>query len=241
MRQLSLIIPTFDEEERIGACLRSVAPLDAEVIVVDGGSRDATVAIAADHGARTITTRRGRGAQLRAGAEAATGANLFFLHADSVLAPEAIPAIERAVVDPCFTVGKLRLRFDTPHPLYALYARLARIESFWTSFGDQGIVIRRDLYELLGGFPDWPLLEDVELLRRARRAGGIRLIPADIVTSARRFRRHGIVRQQILNGVVLTRYLLGTSPEELEALYAGGRIVPGLRRRGRFPDVPYRA
>jgi rSAM/selenodomain-associated transferase 2 len=219
MNEGSVIIPAFNEERTIAGAIESARPLDAEVIVVDGGSTDATVDIALRAGATVIGSARGRGVQLAAGAKAAHGEWLLFLHADSRLGDGAARALRGALADPSFHAGTFRLRLDGPHPLYRLYSWFTRFDSIWTSFGDQGIVIRRDLYEAIGGFPHWPLLEDVRLLQRARTATKIRSLPAEISTSARRFQRNGIVRQQLRNVCILIRYLLGTSPDRLARAY----------------------
>lgn len=223
MSDISVVIPALNEERHLAACLRSVSPLGAEVIVADGGSYDRTCTIARKMGARVVQSAAGRGIQLRAGAAAASGSVLFFLHADSRLAPEAPGVLAGALADPGFSIGTFRLRLDSPHPLYRLYSWFTRFDSLWTSFGDQGIVLRRPLYERIGGFPSWPILEDVDLLRQARRIGRIRSLPAEIITSSRRFRQHGIVRQQLRNASILVRYLLGARPEDLATLYRTDR------------------
>jgi rSAM/selenodomain-associated transferase 2 len=216
---LSVIIPALDEEDHIGLALDSVRDLGAEVIVVDGGSRDRTRDVAARRGARVMTAPRGRGTQLIAGAEAATGRTLFFMHADSILSGRGRSALVDAVSGPSFQIGTFRLGFDRPHPLSTLYSWCTCFDSVWTSFGDQGIVIRRELYERLGGFPPWEILEDVELLRRARRLVAVRSLAGEMITSARRFERVGILRQQLRNAFIILRYLAGTCPGELVCLY----------------------
>jgi len=230
---LSIVIPTLNEEQYLARCLASVRPLGMEIVVADGGSADATAEIARNAGARVIEAPRGRGMQLHAGAEASHGETILFLHADSRLSADAVGVLGRVVADPGFRIGTFRLRFDSPRPLCRLYAWFSRFDSLWTSFGDQGIVVRRSFYRQLGGFPAWTVLEDVELLRRARRLSRIRSLPAEVTTSARRFEMNGMIRQQARNAVILLRYLLGTSPGALAALYApsgpnaavaGGRI-----------------
>ncbi len=223
MSDISVVIPALNEERHLASCLRSLSPLGAEVIVADGGSYDRTCAIAREMGARVVPSAAGRGIQLRAGAAAASGSALFFLHADSHLAPEVPAVLAGALADPSFTIGTFRLRLDSAHPLYRLYSWFTRFDSLWTSFGDQGIVLRRSLYDRIGGFPSWPILEDVALLRRARRMERIRSLPAEIITSSRRFQQHGIVRQQLRNASILMRYLLGAHPEDLAALYKANR------------------
>ncbi|MBS1910554.1 MAG: TIGR04283 family arsenosugar biosynthesis glycosyltransferase [Bacteroidetes bacterium] len=227
---LSVIIPTLNEATTIEACIGSLRSLACEIIVADGGSTDATTAIARALGAAVVNAPTGRGSQLAAGAQAASGRWFLFLHADTWLTASACSALADAVRTPGFSAATFRLRFDRQRILYRLYARLTRFDSIWTSFGDQGILIRHDLYTQIGGFDRWPLLEDVALLRRARRIATIHSLPGEVVTSSRRFERRGVVRQQLLNGMVLLRYLLGTPPETLAAFYDARRAVS--RRAG---------
>lgn len=219
--RLSIVIPTLNEEGAIGRALESVAGLGAEVIVADGGSRDMTCDIAARHGARIVAAPQGRGPQLCAGADIATGEALLFLHADSFLGEGAEHALRRALADPAFQIGTFRLRFAEPGPLYSLYCWFTRFDSVWSSFGDQGIVVRRALYDRIGGFPPWPLLEDVEFLRGARQLARVRSLAGEIVTSARRFQKIGVLRQQIRNAGIILKFLGGVSPEVLARVYRG--------------------
>lgn len=218
---VSVVIPALDEAARLGATLeRARAALPGcELIVADGGSTDATVGLAAARGATIVSAPRGRGRQLVAGAAAARGALLVFLHADTLLPPAAGPVLARAFADPAVKIGTFRLAFDAPGLWYRGFAWCSRFDSVCTRFGDQGIVVRRDFYAALGGFAPWPLFEDVDLLRRARRRTRIHSFPAAVTTSARRFHRGGPVRQQLRNGWLLLRFLAGTSPETLAASY----------------------
>lgn len=217
--ECSIIIPTLNEEDHLPGCLESIRSLQAEVIVVDGGSSDRTCQIAQYYGARLLHSRCGRGVQMRAGVEIASGDTLFFLHADSRLSADAVRLLTDIVNNRSFTLGTFRLRLDGSSMLYRIYEWFTRFDSIWTSFGDQGIVIRHELYDRLGGFPDWPLLEDVALLQLGRRNSIVHPLQAEILTSARRFERTGIVRQQLRNGRILLRYLLGVSPASLAREY----------------------
>jgi len=219
---LSIVVPALNESEHIGPCLESVSGLEGEIIVVDGGSRDGTPEIARRHGATVVTTTPGRGCQLRVGCRAARGRTLLVLHADARLSGAARDVVARAVADPEFLIGMFRLRFDVERRLYRFYSWFTRFDSLWTSFGDQGILIRREFYDELGGFHDWPLLEDVDLLRRARKRTRISSMPGEVVTSARRFEREGGIRQQVRNGLTLIRYLAGTDPYVLARNYRYG-------------------
>lgn len=216
----SIIIPAVNEEGMIESAIESARLIGAEIIVVDGGSTDRTVEIARAAGATVISSMRGRGVQLAAGARAASGEWLLFLHADSRLPANAAMVLGQALADRSFKVGTFRLRLIGRNPLYRLYSWFTRFDSFWTSFGDQGIVIRRELYHAIGGFPAWPLLEDVALLEKVRAVASVRSLPAEIETSARRFEEHGIIRQQLRNVMILFRYLNGTPPQELAKGYA---------------------
>jgi hypothetical protein len=184
------------------------------------------------HGSvRRLNGPRGRGTQCNAGARAASAGLLLFLHDDTDLPTSAADVIGQAFRDPATEAACFRLSFDHRHPLLSLYAWFSRFDSYLTSFGDQGILIRRTLFDAVGGFPDWPLFEDVELLRRARRHTRIRKLPATVTTSAVRFIDNGIIRQQVLNASLILRFTLGAKPEALYASYERRR---GPKRRG--PD-----
>lgn len=219
---ISVIIPTLNEAAGLAATLgqvRSVLP-HAEIVVADGGSTDGTTGIALAHGARLVSTPRGRGRQLAAGAEVAHAEVLLFLHADTRLPPDALAVIERGLADPRVRIGTFRLSFDSGSWFLQVCAWFTRYDSVFTRFGDQGIVVRRDFYAQLGGFPAWPLFEDVELLRRARRLSRIISFPSAVITSARRYQRRGHLRQQWRNGWLLCRFLAGACPHALAAEYA---------------------
>jgi len=217
----SVIIPTLNEEAWIDGTLAPLCALTpaVEVIVADGGSGDATGRRAAAHGVRVVDAARGRGVQCNAGARAARGGILLFLHADTRLPADAFAILDRVFADPAACIGTFRLAFDDRHPLLALYAWFSRFDSLLTRFGDQGIAVRRELFDELGGFPDWPVFEDVDLLRRARRRTRIISFPGRVVTAARRFRRHGLVRTQLRNAWLVWLYLRGTPPDELARRY----------------------
>lgn len=147
----------------------------------------------------------------------------MFLHDDTELPPDAESALRTAFADPAVGMTCFRLAFDRRHWLLAVYAWLSRFETRLTTFGDQAMVVRRRVYESVGGFPPWPLFEDVELARRVRRVARVRKLPGAVTTSAVRFARHGMLRQQLINGVLLARFFLGDSPARLAAIYEAGR------------------
>ena len=221
----SIIIPTFNAEKYIEASIHSLRVLntDCEIIVSDGGSTDRTLTFLASKKTHVVSSGRGRGVQLNEGARHAKGDILFFLHADSLITQEVFPAIERLFKDKNVQVAKCILSFDQKHWLLRCYAQLAKIDSIWTSFGDQGIIVRRAFFNEIGGFPNWPLLEDVNFFQKARSRTRIRTLPSKLITSAERFVRNGIVRQQLFNARIVLKYLLGTPPVELSSEYENFR------------------
>ncbi|MDO8539676.1 MAG: TIGR04283 family arsenosugar biosynthesis glycosyltransferase [Opitutaceae bacterium] len=229
---ISVIVPTLNEAGILPACLASIrANVSAlETIVADGGSNDETRTIAEAAGAIVLSAPRGRGPQCRAGAQRATAQWLLFLHADTFLPPEASAAIARFTRDPAAQIATFRFRFTDGGFWLNAWTRLVFFDSVFTRFGDQGILVRRSFYETIGGFPAWPLFEDVALFQRARPRTFIHWLPAYVTTSARRFRQHGLLRQKWLNVQLLVRYLAGASPEELATRYNSGRDVSRERR-----------
>ena len=222
-RTISVVIPTLDEAETLPETLRRVraVPEVLEVIVVDGGSRDATAAVASAHGARVLQSRPGRGTQMRLGAQHARGDVVLLLHADTWVPPEAGAALLRCLRNPRVVGGGFWKRFDRRHPLL-LGSRLKcalRIALAQHVFGDQGFFVRRAALEAVGGVPDVPLMEDFELARALRPLGRLVLADATVVTSARRFLERGVLRTKWRMFYVWLRYRLGTPPDRLARLY----------------------
>lgn len=184
--RLTVVIPTLNEAARLPTLLAGLPNLD--IVVADGGSTDATCAIALQHGAKVIQTPRGRGLQLRAGAQAAAGDVLWFVHADTRVPPGAATAIAAALAQPTVGAGNFSLRFEGDSRgarwLTWLYPRLRRLG---LCYGDSGIFVRRVVYEQAGGFAPHPLFEDLDLVRRLRRLTRFVHLPLELVTSARRF------------------------------------------------------
>jgi rSAM/selenodomain-associated transferase 2 len=222
--RVSMIVPTLDEAGNLPAALASLgdfAPV-REIIVADGGSRDDTVALARAAGARIIDAPRGRGSQLAAGARAATGDWLLFLHADCRLEagwPEAVRSFLAAPHAPG-RAGYFTLALDDDAPaarrLERIVARRCRLLAL--PYGDQGLLISRALYDAVGGYAPIPLMEDVDLARRLGRAR-LKPIGATITASAARYRRDGYWRRAVHNLFCLALYFLGVAPERIAKLY----------------------
>jgi rSAM/selenodomain-associated transferase 2 len=219
---LSIVLPTFQEAGRIGGTVDAARALgsDVEIIVVDGGSRDGTPAIARRHGARVIEARdRGRAQQMNQGAQAAGGEVLLFLHADTLLPADARSAIAAVLADPAVAGGCFRLRFDHDHLVLRVSSALSRFGCRLFHYGDCAYFVRRSTFREMGGFHPMPLLEDIDFWLRLNRGRRIVVAPACVLTSARRFRQVGVVRQQALAVTIVLLYLLGVGAPRLARLY----------------------
>jgi rSAM/selenodomain-associated transferase 2 len=217
---LSVVIPTLNAAAALPDCLASLGEVD-ELIVVDGGSSDETTRISQAAGARLIVSPRGRGRQLGAGAEAATGEWLLFLHADTRLGPGWRKAADAHMVGEPDRAGCFRFRLDeTAWQARVIERGVAlRAKVLGLPYGDQGLLISRSLYRAVGGYAPLPLMEDVDLVRRLGRSR-IVVLEAHAVTSAERWRRDGWFRRSARNLACLALYRLGMSPERVARLYA---------------------
>jgi len=221
---LSIVIPTLNEAANIGARLSEIAAAEigGEVIVADGGSDDATTEIAARGRARIVSGPAGRGRQLAAGAAAATGNWLLFVHADTQPGSGWATVVKRFMADPDnrYRAGYFRYALDDP----AGPARFLEEIVHWRCrllnlpYGDQGLLISTDYYERLGGFPAIPLMEDVALVRQMPRHRLVELASV-AVTSADRYRRDGYLLRPLKNLWILALYYLGFPPGYLAKLY----------------------
>lgn len=218
---VSVIIPTLNEAAYIEATLDALHRQDGplEVIVVDGGSTDGTAALAASY-VTVLHTPQSRARQMNAGAKHATGDALLFLHADTRLPPNGTALIRRTLARSGSEAGIFRLSFDRDAPLLRFYALCTHLPWVRLCFGDRGLFVRRETFEAVGGFPDWPVFEDLELAARLHQRGGFTYLSEAVTTSARRFERYGMARQQLRNLRLWLHYCLGTPPEHVAHLYA---------------------
>ena len=221
--RLAIVVPTLDEEDTVRRFLPAALAVADEVIVSDGGSRDATVAIARSLGARVVAGPPSRGGQLNRGAAAALAGRadiLLFLHADTTLPPGGADAV-RAAAARGAPGGAFLLRFSADLPLQRLGSWLVSRRTRWlrVPLGDQAQWATRETFERLGGFPDWPLLEDVDFMRRLRRLPGFTVIEQPVTTGARRFVELGTVRTVAINWLIWLLYLCGVPPHRLARFY----------------------
>lgn len=226
--RVSVVVPVLDEEAAIARTLAAaMAGLGAgdEVVVVDGGSRDRTAALALAAGARVVEGARGRGTQMNAGAAASHGDVLLFLHADTLLPAGWRAELARLLEDPAVRWGRFDLELDDGGPLLVLTAWLITVRSrlMRSATGDQAIFVRRGDFEAVGGYREPRLFEDVDLVRRLRARGNMGVPRGAVVTSARRWRNRGVVATILRMWWLKTLYLCGVPSSRLERLYADER------------------
>jgi len=236
---LSIIVPALREAAnlaRLLPALRAAAP-GAEIIVADAGSDEVTREVATRvAGVTVLTCERGRARQMNAGARAARGDTLLFLHADTVLPDGFEASITRALTEPGVVAGRFDVRLDNPRWPFRMIGSLMNLRSRWSgiSTGDQALFVRRDVFEALGGFPDIPLMEDIELTRRLKRRGRQAALRERVTTSARKWEREGVARTIGLMWTLRLLYACGVSPARLHrwyyrnlALAAGALLLTG--------------
>jgi len=223
---ISVVVPTLNEAPSLAQTL-TVARRHGigDIVVADGGSRDATRDVAARLADTVIVAERGRAAQMNAGAAAARGDVLLFLHADTRLPGDFADAVARALAAPDAVAGFFSVVLDAAGWRYRLIGRLISLRSRLTRIatGDQAIFVRRDVFEALGGYAPLPLMEDIELMGRLKRRGRVVALPQAVTTSARRWQRHGVWRTVLLMWTLRLAYYAGISPVTLARWYRDAR------------------
>jgi rSAM/selenodomain-associated transferase 2 len=211
--EISIIIPTLNEEETISQCLETVVDISGiEVIVADGGSTDRTVEIAGQHrDVKIVSSEMGRSIQMNKGAGYARGEILLFLHADCVLSREVVLNVRNVFEGRSFVGGAFKIRLLSDKFLYQLIEKGINFRSkfFKLPYGDQGLFVKRSVFEELGGFREMPNCEDLDFMCRLKRNGKIIILNERISSSIRRWENHGILRTSLRNQFLLVSYVLG--------------------------------
>ena len=217
----------LNESPRIAGTLNAIrrAAPDAEIIVVDGGSSDASVAIARPLCGVLITAPRDRARQMNAGASASHGDALVFVHADTIVPRTFARDIAAALSDPAVVGGRFDVKLDASALPYRIIGAMISFRSriSRTGTGDQAIFVRRDVFDRLGGFPELELCEDLEFSRRLKRAGRVACLRTRVTTSARRWNRDGLVRTVVKMWMIRAMYLMGVPPARLKRMYSDTR------------------
>jgi len=225
---LSVIIPAINEEAFIADAVASAGPAEnVQVLVVDGGSTDATVHIARDAGAWVLEAPKGRALQMNAGAEAASGRALLFLHADTCLPQGYQIHVKRILSRPGVSAGAFRLGIRAPGVSMRIVEHIANLRSRFLQmpYGDQAIFLEKRIFQKVGGFPEIPIMEDFALMKRLAKLGRIAPVPAAVSTSARRWLRMGVWRATWINQLVVAAYVLGFSPRRIQKFYQRDRGI----------------
>ena len=225
-RSLAIIIPILNEAETLSSLLNYLDNVGEgiDIVFVDGGSQDDTISRCASRGYRVIQATRGRASQMNAGADAIDAGIYWFVHADCLPHSESLVAIHDSIQSG-YQWGRFDVRLDDNHPIFRLIAMLMNWRSCLTAVatGDQGIFVTSELFTAIGGFPQIPLMEDIAISKALRRRGHMACLRSPMRISARRWRRHGVLRTILLMWYLRLRYFFGDSPERLHRLYYGDR------------------
>ncbi len=230
MSRISIVLPILNEEAQVAACLGALQPLrgqNCELIVADGGSRDRSVALAEPLADRVVVGPRGRAAQMNAGARQANGDILWFLHADSLPPPDALSLIRAALAGRERGWGRFDVRLSGRRPSLRMVEFSMNLRSRLTGIatGDQGIFVRRDLFERIGCYPPIALMEDIALSRALKRYSRPVCLRQRVLTSSRRWERDGIARTILLMWRLRLAYFLGADPARLARRYGAHRTA----------------
>lgn len=231
--KVSIIIPVLNEGKKIKLCLDGIKKIsNVEVIIVDGGSEDETVAIAQSLGIKVLSSPPGRATQMNIGAAAATGDILLFLHADTRLpnnfdtmilqALSPFPGSNLGTSKSQNTIaGAFELKIDGEMPSLRIIEKMVNLRSRYLQmpYGDQAIFLKASVFQAIGGFPNLPIMEDFELVRSLQSWGKIEILPAPVVTSGRRWKKLGVLKTTLINQLIILGYFLGVPPDQLASWY----------------------
>lgn len=222
---LSIIIPTINEEEAIALLIDEIVRrgdknVEKEIIIADAGSTDNTIRVVEELGAKVVHCDvKGRAAQMNRGARSASGGVLYFLHADT-LPPEHFDRIILTSVRNGFPSGCFQLRFDKQNLWYRLYGWFTRFKATWLRFGDQSLYAEKELFDRISGFrEDLILMEDQEIVSRLKKNSDFKIENDHVITSARRFELNGVIRLQLIFGLIVALYYVGVEQRTLVHLY----------------------
>ena len=219
---ISVIIPTLNEAGAIEPTISKLKKYrQTEIIIVDGGSQDRTVEIARSMGVRVLTSAASKATQMNTGAAEATGKVLLFLHADTRLPENFENCVPAALARDGICAGAFSLHIDSDAGGLRFIERVANWRSrfFQMPYGDQALFVSRNLFHEIGGYPEYPIMEDFELVRRLKRKGKIVILPESVLTSPRRWLNYGILKTWLLNQIIIAAYYLGISPQRLSQWY----------------------
>lgn len=241
---VSIVVPVLNEAGRIGPAVRRLIRdfPECELVVVDGGSTDSTApeatTAASGSTAHVATARAGRARQMNHGAHLTHSDLLWFVHADTEISPDALDQIRSALADPNVVGGGLTLRFNRRSVglRYLAWTSNIRARRLSWIFGDQSMFVRRHVFEAVGGFPDLPIMEDLELSRRLARAGRLVLLPATSTASTRRFDQHGVWRMVGFMQWLKVLHFAGVDPNHIARRYAAGPRRRAVTRPRPHPD-----
>jgi len=219
---ISIIIPALNEAASLPISLKTIqTATNVEVIVVDGGSLDATIQVAEALGAKAINSTAGRSRQMNLGADVASGDILLFLHADTNLPIEFDRLVRQTLQHPGVIAGAFELKIDGTNPKLRIveWGVKWRSHLFQMPYGDQAIFLESSVFHEIGGFPDLPIMEDFEFIRKLKQQGQIAIAPAAVVTSDRRWRKLNVCRTTLINQLMILGYLLKVPPARLAHWY----------------------